>query len=550
MQDSSLDDRMDRLVAEYSDRVAAGGSGTGDDLLAQVPAEQREALARCFRMIRAGLAQVPSATRPLGPGMSLGGFEILEEIGRGGMAVVYRARQVELDRLVALKVLRPGLALEGRHVDRFRREALAIARLQHPHIVQVFAVGEDEGYHWLAMELVDGVHLGRALESLPDGREWSARDLAEAAGVPRLAEGASSYEEAFAALMAPVARAIGVAHELGIVHRDVKPSNILIHRDGRAMIADFGLAKGAGDPGLSLTGQPLGTPFYMSPEQAAVSEHRVDERTDVYSLGVTLYEGLTGQRPFGGESVYQVLDAIRHQEPAPVRSLARSRSRDAQSVVERAMARDPDQRYSTALELAGDLAALAERRPTLARATRAGWFGRLRRGLRRLASGRPLDYRSRRTLWGLPLVHVCLGSRRTLGRRGVARGWIAVGDVALGGVAFGGVSVGVFSFGGLAAGLLVLGGLALGLAPTGGMAVGGLAQGGFAVGHTAVGGGAVGIYAFGGGVTGRYAVDGQGRRDPEAMEWGEKLEPFCPLLGTVLDAARRRSEPRSNGEDP
>ena len=437
----TLDDVMDRLVAEYSDRRSAGGRADKEDLLAQVPARHRPALERCFQMIDGGLAGAPTAHRPLGPGSELAGYRIVDVLGRGGMAVVYRAEQLELGRLVALKVLRPGLALERRHVERFHREALSVARLNHPNIVQIHAVGEADGHHFLAMEWVDGPSLAEIYRSLPPGDDRTARDLADATGIADLAHH-ETYEQALAELLAPVARAIGVAHDLGIVHRDVKPSNILVHRDGRAMIADFGLAKGEGDLEVSLTGEPLGTPYYMSPEQVQESEPAVDARTDVYSFGVTLYEGLVGRRPFRGDSLVAIFDAIRHEDPPPLRQLVRQCSRDAQAVVARAMAREATDRYRSALELASDLVSLAEGSATAARAQEAGPLRRAVDIAGKLLLPGGYRYTSTTCFLGMPLVDINKGFPRPGDGLLLAKGWLAVGQVAVGGVAFGRLALG------------------------------------------------------------------------------------------------------------
>ncbi len=533
MKPATPDDLLDRLVAEFSDQLAAGRDPREEELYARVPAAQHETLRRCLRMVRAGLVSAPRSTDALVAGVELDGFRIVRELGRGGMAVVYLAEQLELRRSVALKVLRPGLALDSRHVERFKREALTIARLQHPHIVQVHAVGETRGYHWLAMEFVEGPTLAEVLDRLAQSAvpcaQWAAADLARAAGLPSLA-GLGSYERALCALLAPVARALGTAHDLGLVHRDVKPSNILIQRDGRALIADFGLAKGEGDPGLSLSGQPVGTPYYMSPEQAEMTTRAVDQRSDVYSFGVTLYESLSGRRPFEGDTVLAVLDAIKSRAPAPLRALAPRRSRDAEAVVRRAMAYSPAERYASAIELAAELGALVDGRATQALAQEGGPLRRAFRFWRLAAAGQIQEYRSPRTFLGLPLVHLCFGRRFPGQKRRLAKGWIAAGDVAVGGLAFGGVAIGLCSFGGLGLGLLLgWGGITSGAVCMGGLALGLLPMGGVAIGYGAFGGMAIGHYAMGGKVYGNHLV-GSGHHDPQAIEWFRDWSPWIALF--------------------
>lgn len=508
--DSRLDDALDALVGEFSDAHANGLRPSRRAFLARAPAAARPGLERVLKMIEAGMDEDRAAQSPLSPGMRLGNYELEKEIGRGGMARVWLAKDLELARPVAVKVLRPGLAFEQRHVDRFRREATAIARLSHPNIVQIHGVGSDHGHHWLAMEYVEGPSLATVLEALPQDpdRPRRAEDLARASGIARLDGPERNFEQAVALLLAPIAEALIEAHEHGLVHRDIKPSNILIHRDGRAVIADFGLAKGDDDPALSLTGEGLGTPYYMSPEQAYISGQAVDHRSDIYSLGVTLYEVLGGRRPFVGDSFLEVIESIRSTEPPGLNQINRLASKDATAVVRRAMARDPDDRYGSAALLLADLRALSSGDTTLARREEGGPIRRLLSVMRMANSDRPYEYRSAFRVLGMPLVHIISTRNRRHSPTRVARGWLAIGPVAVGGIAMGtrayggvctgAVAVGLISWGALSAGLLTTGALSLGLFAFAGISLGWVACGGVAAGHIAVGGCAYGKYAQGG----------------------------------------------------
>jgi serine/threonine protein kinase len=509
-----LDDRLDALVAEYSDELAAGNSPRKQAFLERVPPAARAGLERCLKMIEAGLASAPSAAVPLAAGLVLGRYRLVRELGRGGMALVWLAQDTELRRPIALKILRPGLALESAHVDRFRREGLAIAKLAHPSIVQIHDVGAEQGFHYLAMEYVEGPSLARVLEALgPDARarRWSSEELARAAGIPALAARGHTLEQALAALLVPAAEALQAAHASGIVHRDVKPSNILLRKDGTPVVADFGLAKSDGDPALSITGDTLGTPFYMSPEQAWLADVRVDHRTDIYSLGVCLFEALAGARPFDGQSPFEVFERIRTSLPPSLKSLEQRATRDAAAVVRKAMAREPAGRYADASELALELRALAQGLPTRARVEQGGALRRAWTNVRMYSSGMPYEYRSHRTFLGLPLVHVINGPRLPGRPKRVAKGWlasspeVAIGAIALGQRAYGGIACGgiacgvVFSFGGIALGLLsAFGGMAAAAFTWGGISVGYVAMGGIAAGYGAIGGIALGHYAMGG----------------------------------------------------
>jgi hypothetical protein len=508
-----LEDRLDALVAEYSDELSSGRNPRKQTYIERVPPAARAGLERCLKMIEAGLASAPGAAVPLAAGLVLGRYRLVRELGRGGMALVWLAQDTELRRPVALKILRPGLALERAHVDRFRREGLAIAKLAHPSIVQIYDVGADKGFHYLAMEYVEGPSLARVLEALgPDARarNWSAEELARAAGIPALAARGRTLEQALSALLAQAADALHAAHERGIVHRDIKPSNVLLRRDGTPVVADFGLAKSDGDPALSITGDTLGTPYYMSPEQTWLAETRVDRRTDIYSLGVCLFEALAGERPFDGKNPFEVFERIRSAVPPSLRSVEERATRDAAAVVRKAMAREPSERYADAGEFAGELRALADGLPTSARAEQGGALRRAWSGMRLYFSGLPYEYRSRRELFGLPLVHVINGPRHPGRLKRVARGWFASSpDVAIGVMATGKRAYGIFACGGIACGLFSFGGVSLGLlAAFGGLAAGAFSWGGISSGFVAMGGVALGYGAIGGLAIGRYAMGG------------------------------------------
>ncbi|MEM6673679.1 MAG: serine/threonine-protein kinase [Planctomycetota bacterium] len=547
-----LDDLLDRLVGEYSDRVAAGEQPQHGRFLERVPAIARPGLERCLKVVDAG--QSTSGATVLGPGVRLGRFEIQREIGRGGMAVVYLATDPELRRPVALKVLRAGLALDQAHVDRFQREGRAIASLQHPGVVQVFEVGTTSGFHWIAMEYVAGPSLATVLDAVHESGAPTAERLARAVGDMSLLDLLGIEVAAAKLLEAPLAGLVA-AHDAGIVHRDVKPSNILLHPDGRAVLADFGLARSEGDPGLSLTGEPIGTPHYMAPEQAQAAVHRIDARTDVYGFGVTLYELISGARPFEGDTVLEVLDAIRFASPRALGEVAPWATDDADAVVRCSMMRDADRRYGSARELAEDIGRLARRERTNARRRSGGRWRRFWGDLADVFQGRSPELRTRASFLGLPLVHIVGGpTPRGFGagvrRPKVAKGWIAIGPSAIGAFALGGLSLGLVSLGGVAGGLLCAGGgVATGGVTAGGVSVGARAFGGIAIGDVALGGMAFGRGALGGFAVGRYVV-GSGSigkytwvfgvpemQDPEVWEFFEgQPEPFRTMYLGVFES--------------
>src|SRR5579871_584698 len=276
-------------------------------------------------------------------GKRLGDFEIEREIGRGGMGIVYEARQVSLNRCVAVKILSSGLGLAPKAVQRFRREAEAAAKLHHTNVVPVYATGEENGIHFYAMELIDGPSLDVVIRQLRDGRGGDPRSApspsaaatgpyvpAEPTPTPLPASdsgsGPRSSAERFdraAAMIAEVAEALQHAHRQGVTHRDIKPSNLLLSSDGRLSVTDFGLARMLEQPGMTVTGEFVGTPAYMSPEQVTAGRIPIDHRSDVYSLGATLYELLTLRPPFTAEGRDQLLAQVMQKEPPAPRARRR-----------------------------------------------------------------------------------------------------------------------------------------------------------------------------------------------------------------------------------
>ncbi len=275
---------------------------------------------------------------------SFGDYEIIRELARGGMGVVFQARQLSLNRAVALKMILSGQLANDTEVLRFHAEAEAAANLDHPAIVPVYEVGQHEGQHYFSMGFVDG------------------KSLAE-----RLADGPLPPREA-AALLVQVAEAIEYAHRRGVIHRDIKPANILIDQGGHPRVTDFGLAKKVqGDSGLTGSGQVMGTPSYMPPEQARGERGLVGPAADVYSLGATLYCTLTGRPPFQAATAIETVMMVISDEPVPPRRLNASVPRDLETIALKCLQKDPSRRYATAGEFAGDVGRFLRGEPILAR---------------------------------------------------------------------------------------------------------------------------------------------------------------------------------------
>jgi serine/threonine protein kinase/WD40 repeat protein len=413
------DDREDRLgdaVEAYLELAEAGSAPDPEEFAAGYPDladELREAL-QGLALVQ-GLAGGPG--RQLEAGRRVAGYRIVRELGRGGMGVVYEAVHVDLDRPVALKVLGTHAPHDSSGHRRFLNEARTAAALHHTHIVPVFDVGRVGDLCYYAMQRIEGSGLDRVLKDLQHDRTTAAGSGSDrprpesgevTAPVGVGAETAlwtgepsppgpsgpgrrpdeppafvpprgSAYYLWVAQVGRQAAEALAYAHRRGVIHRDIKPSNLLVDARGTIWVADFGLARRIGDPGLTQTGGLLGTPRYMSPEQAEGDP--IDGRSDVYSLGATLYELLALRPPFDGKTVAELIQQIHHREPTPPRRGDPRLPRDLETVVLKAMAKRPADRYATAAELAADLERFRNREPV--RARRIGPLGRLWRFARR-----------------------------------------------------------------------------------------------------------------------------------------------------------------------
>ncbi len=336
-----------RVLDQYLADLDAGCAPSHERLLAEHPA-----LASQLKPCLSGIEFIHRAARPAsGTPSRLGDFEIIREVGRGGMGVVYEARQLSLKRKVALKVLRFGGVADSDAMERFQREAETVAQLHHTNIVPIFAIGEQQGVFYYAMQFIEGRSLAAVQEQSQN--ETAPLELVKAARWTLQA-----------------AEALAHAHERGVIHRDVKPSNLILDPAGQVWLTDFGLAKRLDDAALSMTGVLLGTPRYMSPEQASAAKHPVDQRTDIYSLGATLYELATGKPLFDADSPHAIISQILNAEPPPPRSLRTGLPRDLETIILKCLAKEPQSRYATAQALVDDLRAFCEGRAIKAR--RAG----------------------------------------------------------------------------------------------------------------------------------------------------------------------------------
>ena len=364
--------RLDELFGELVRAISDGESVDLAALLADRPDLMEQG--RGYLAVAESIAVRRPSEAPHFPG-----YEVLGELGRGGMGCVYLARHLELGRRVALKTLPSQWAAGERAMVRFDREARAIARLTHPGIVPIFDVGTSQGLPYFTMEFVQGRTLAAVFVELAR-RGRRASELSSADVVARTPESKpSSYVRLAARIIRDVARALEHAHREGVVHRDVKPSNILLRTDGTPLLFDFGLASVEAEQGLTVTGDFVGTPNYVSPEQA--EGRAVGPATDVFSLGATLYEFLTLERPFAGVSTHAVLRAIREREPQGPTRLNRSVPRDLETICLAALEKDVHRRYASAAAMADDLDRFLAGQPPRARPI--GPLGRTLRFVRR-----------------------------------------------------------------------------------------------------------------------------------------------------------------------
>jgi serine/threonine protein kinase/tetratricopeptide (TPR) repeat protein len=369
------EDEVARILDEYLQSLERGEPVTAEELLARNPD-----VADRLRAYLSGLALLNNAVTREAPqgnsgrgtssdalqGGNLGDFRLVREIARGGMGIVYEAVQISLGRRVALKVLPLSAAVDDKQLVRFKNEAQAAAQIDHPHIVPVFAIGEERGIHYFAMQLIGGQSLSQLLVQWRTGIDTSSSVRGVFLTKDRQ-RNMLDRARAVAAMGIQTASALHAAHEIGVVHRDVKPSNLLIDERGKLWITDFGVARCKADSHLTQTGHLLGTMPYMSPEQARGQAALVDHRTDVYSLGVTLYELVALRHPFEEVAVDALATASGRANLRPPRHWNRSIPIDLENIILKAMAESRDERYTTARDLAEDLTRFQEGQPILAR---------------------------------------------------------------------------------------------------------------------------------------------------------------------------------------
>jgi serine/threonine protein kinase/Flp pilus assembly protein TadD len=399
---------LNQLIEDYENQLAAGEAADPEAFIAQHP-EHTEALRRVLPVMQV-LVSLESSSPASSNGSDgaaatlgvLGDFLMIREVGRGGMGIVYEAEQISLGRRVALKVLPFASTLDPKQLQRFKNEAQAAAHLHHQNIVPVHATGCERGVHYYAMQFIEGQTLAQVIADLHDIETPSVKSepsvSAKSAGEPTVAGTSAAqagiqtppiaclstqksthgraFFHAIARLGIQAAEALDYSHELGIIHRDIKPANMLVDARGKLWITDFGLAHCQSQAGLTMSGDLVGTLRYMSPEQALAKRVIVDHRTDIYSLGATLYELLTGEPVFTGHDRQELLRQIAFEEPKPLRRHHKAIPAELETIVLKALEKNPADRYATAREVAEDLERFVKdepiraRRPSVARRVR------------------------------------------------------------------------------------------------------------------------------------------------------------------------------------
>jgi serine/threonine protein kinase/Flp pilus assembly protein TadD len=390
------DPRVVRALEDYAAALQRGERPDRAAFLAGLPEEVAAPLAGCLEGLELVHAVAPELSRSDGPtvipddlplNQPLGDYRLIREIGRGGMGVVYEAEQLSLNRRVALKVLPFAATMDPRQLQRFRHEAQAAAMLHHPNIVPVHGVGCERSVHFYAMQLIEGQSLAAMIDELrgdlpaspererPEGTidhspvvpAPSSRTKPIAAVSTQKSRRDRGHYRRIAELVAQAADALEYAHSMGVVHRDIKPANLMLDAAGHLWVTDFGLAKLDSAANLTVSGDLLGTLRYMSPEQALARHGLVDHRTDVYSLGATLYELLTFTPAVDGADKQEVLKRIAFEEPQPPRKLDRAIPAELEIIALKCLAKNPNERYVTAGDLAADLHHWLDDKPIRAR---------------------------------------------------------------------------------------------------------------------------------------------------------------------------------------
>ncbi|HYV34874.1 MAG TPA: tetratricopeptide repeat protein [Gemmataceae bacterium] len=371
---AAMEALLGRIADEFTERLNRGETPRIEEYALRHPqiAPILRQVLPSLQLMRAPDAPQKEDDSAAGSVKALGDFRIEREIGRGGMGIVYEATQLSLGRKVALKVLPFAATLDPRHLQRFQNEARAAASLEHPNIVPVYGVGCERGVHYYAMRFIEGQPLDHLLdkerqEKRADAKPTPNNETRAQASTLQSRGNNRGFFLGVARLALQAAEALEQAHQCGIIHRDIKPGNLLVDAQAHLWVADFGLAQIQSDTRVTMTGDLVGTLRYMSPEQALAKRVVIDHRTDIYSLGATFYEVLTLTPAFAGQDRQELLRQIAFEEPAPLRKLNRSIPVELEAIILKALEKNPQERYATAKDMAADLQRYLNDEPTLAR---------------------------------------------------------------------------------------------------------------------------------------------------------------------------------------